>query len=88
MGVIYTVYLTRFRTYKIVLPPQTKTWEGRGPQRETPTAKSFLQDNFKEKPTFGTGVYYLFGSRHTPSAGMISGVADRNSRGRQRGVIR
>ncbi len=27
-----TLYLTRFRIYKIARPPQTKTWEGRGPQ--------------------------------------------------------
>ncbi len=31
---LYTVYLTRFRTYKIVLPPQTRTQEGRGPQTD------------------------------------------------------
>jgi hypothetical protein len=28
------LYLTRFRTYKIARPPQTKTWEGRGPQTD------------------------------------------------------
>ncbi len=28
------MYLTRFRTYKIALPPQTKTYGGRGPQTD------------------------------------------------------
>ncbi len=27
---VYTVYLTRFRIQKIVLPPKTKTWVGGG----------------------------------------------------------
>jgi hypothetical protein len=27
-----TLYLTKFRTYKIASPPQTKTYEWRGPQ--------------------------------------------------------
>jgi hypothetical protein len=31
---VYTAYLTRFRTYKIALPLQTKTSEGRGPERD------------------------------------------------------
>jgi hypothetical protein len=33
---LYTVYLTRFKTYKIALPvpPQTKTYEGRGHQTD------------------------------------------------------
>ncbi len=35
----YTLHLTRFRTYKIARPIQTKTWEGRGPQ----TAKHLPQ---------------------------------------------
>jgi hypothetical protein len=31
---LFTVYLTKFRTYKFVLPPQTKTLEERGPQTD------------------------------------------------------
>jgi hypothetical protein len=31
---LYTVYLTRFRTFKLALPTQTKTYEGRGPQTD------------------------------------------------------
>jgi hypothetical protein len=32
---LYTVHLTRFRTYKMAyLPPQTKTREGSGPQTD------------------------------------------------------
>jgi hypothetical protein len=35
VGVLRYVYLTRFRTYKILLDhPKTKTWEGRGPQTD------------------------------------------------------
>ncbi len=33
-GVIHLGYLARFWTYKIALPPQTKTWEGKGPQTD------------------------------------------------------
>jgi hypothetical protein len=29
-----TLYLTRLRTYKIAKPPQTKTYDGRGPQAD------------------------------------------------------
>ena len=45
------MFLTRFRTYKIALPPQTKTQEGRGPQtdRHLPqspfTGQFFLDSN-------------------------------------------
>ncbi len=54
-GVIHCVCLTKFRTYKIVLPPQTKTQEGRGPQtdKHLPCRKVPLQVNFQEKPTWG-----------------------------------
>ncbi len=39
------LYLTRFRTYEIATPPQTKTWEGRGPQ----TGKHLPQSSFTGK---------------------------------------
>ncbi len=39
-----TLFLTRFRTYKIALPPQTKTSEGRGPQTDEHLPQ--LQVNF------------------------------------------
>jgi hypothetical protein len=45
--ILYTVYLTRFRTYKITLPvpPGTKTLEERGPQtnncRQIPVQVNF-----------------------------------------------
>ncbi len=46
---LYTVYLTRFQTYKIALPPQTKTnKEGRGPQTDKPAAKSLHRLIFKK----------------------------------------
>jgi hypothetical protein len=51
----YTVYLTRFRTYKIALPPQTKTEEVRGPQTDEHLPPGPLQVNFEEKPTFRIG---------------------------------
>ena len=41
-----TVYLTRFRTYKIVRPPQTKTWERRGLRQINTCRKVPLQVNF------------------------------------------
>ncbi len=50
---LYTVYFTRFRTYKIALPLQTKTEQGRGPQTgkhlpPNPFPGLFLrQDNLK-----------------------------------------
>ncbi len=44
---LYTVYLTRFRTYKICLPPQSKTIKGRGPQTDKHLPPSpFTQVNF------------------------------------------
>jgi hypothetical protein len=49
--VFNTLYLTRFRTYKVALPPQTKTWKGMGPQidqhlSQNPfTGKVFLDDD-------------------------------------------
>ncbi len=43
------VYLTRFRTYKIVPPPQTKTWEGRGPQIDKQLPPSTFTGKFLRK---------------------------------------
>jgi hypothetical protein len=40
-----TLYLTRFRTYKIAIPPQTKTQERRGPQQINTCRKVPFQDN-------------------------------------------
>ncbi len=47
---LYTVYLARFRTYKIALPPQTKIQEGRGPQTDkhlppNPFTGQFLRED-------------------------------------------
>ncbi len=41
-----TLYLTRFRTYKIALPPQTKPKGGRGPQTDKHLAQSPFTDKF------------------------------------------
>jgi hypothetical protein len=42
----YTVYLTRFRTYKIALPPQSKTYEGRGLQTDKHLPPRFFTGQF------------------------------------------
>ncbi len=49
------MYLTKFRTYKIALPPQTKPRGGRGPQ--TPAAKSLYWSIFKKSRHLGFGVF-------------------------------
>ncbi len=59
---LYTLYLTRFRTYKNALPPQAKTQEGRGPQIDknlppNPFTGQFLR---KDDPE-GLVSLYLFG---------------------------
>jgi hypothetical protein len=46
---LYTVYLTRFRTYKIALPPQTKTQERRGPQTDQHLPPSPFTGKFLRK---------------------------------------
>ncbi len=43
------MYLNKFRTYKITLPPQTK-----------PAAKSPSLVNFEEKPTFRVWCLYRY----------------------------
>ncbi len=48
-----TVYLTRFRTYKTALPPQTKTWEGRGPQTDKHLPLSPFSGQFKKSRHLG-----------------------------------
>jgi hypothetical protein len=40
------LFLKRFRTYKIALPPQTKTYEGRGPQTDKHLPKSPFSGKF------------------------------------------
>jgi hypothetical protein len=56
--VLYTVYMTRFRTYKIALPPQIKTQEERGPQIDkTPVAKFLYRSIFKKSRYFGFCLY-------------------------------
>ncbi len=47
---INTLYLNRFRPYKIALPPQTKTQEGSGPQTENHLPQSQIT-------TFGFAFY-------------------------------
>jgi hypothetical protein len=52
------VYMTRFRTYKIALPPQTKTYEGRGPQIDKQLPPSTLTGQiFKKSRHLGFGVF-------------------------------
>jgi hypothetical protein len=41
-----TLYLTRFRTYKIATPPLTKTYEGRGPQTDKNLPQSIFTGQF------------------------------------------
>jgi hypothetical protein len=49
-GVIHCVlYLTRFRTYKIALPPPKKTYEGRGPQTDKHLPPSAFTGQFLRK---------------------------------------
>jgi hypothetical protein len=47
-----TLYLTRFRTYKIARLPQTKTVEGKGPQTDIHRSKVPIQVNFILMTTF------------------------------------
>ncbi len=55
---LYTVYLTRFRTYKSALPPQTKTYEGRGPQTDKHLPPStFIWLIFNKCRHLGFGVF-------------------------------
>jgi hypothetical protein len=42
----YHLYLTRFRTYKIARSPQTKTREGRGPQKDKNLPQSPYRGKF------------------------------------------
>ena len=56
----YSVYLTRFRTYKIALPPQTKPRRG-GVRRQISTCRQVpLQVIFKEKTTFRVWCLYSY----------------------------
>jgi hypothetical protein len=41
-----SAHFTRFRTYKIALPPQTKTLEGRGPQTDKHLPRSPLKGQY------------------------------------------
>ncbi len=47
------LFLTRFRTYNIALPPETKTWEGRGPQTDKHLPAKSLYRQFYKITTFG-----------------------------------
>jgi hypothetical protein len=40
------LYLTRLRTYRIARPPQTKTWEGRWPQKDKQLPQSPFTGHF------------------------------------------
>ncbi len=46
------MYLTRFRTYKIALPPQTKPLEESEASDTYRQAPCTVLVNFEEKPTF------------------------------------
>ncbi len=52
-----TLFLTRFTTYKIALPFQTKTWEGRGPQTDKHLPQSPFTHKFFLIMTFGIAFY-------------------------------
>jgi hypothetical protein len=54
-----TLYLTRFRTYKIARPPQPKIWEGRGPQTAKHLPQSPFTGQFFKITTYGI-VFYQF----------------------------
>ncbi len=54
---LYTVSLTRFRTYKIALPPQSKTLGGRGPQTDKHLHPSPFTGQFLRKSPFMMGVF-------------------------------
>jgi hypothetical protein len=57
------VYLTRFRTYKIALPPQTKNLGGEGASARYPhAAKSLYRSIFKKSRHLGFGVYKVIWS--------------------------
>jgi hypothetical protein len=49
MQELYTMYLTRFWTYKIAVQPQRKTWEGRGPQTDKHLQQSSFLGQFLRK---------------------------------------
>jgi hypothetical protein len=58
MKELYTVCLTRFRAYKIALPPQTKTSERRGPQTDKNLPPSIFTVQFLRKADiWGFGVF-------------------------------
>ncbi len=56
-----TLYLTRFRTYKIATKPQTKTQEGWGPQTEKYMPQSPFTGQFFQMTTF-CFVFYVVSS--------------------------
>jgi hypothetical protein len=63
-----TLYLTRFRTYKIALSPPTKTYEGREPQPDKHLPQSPFIGQFFLITTFGIAFYQSNLSTGTPSA--------------------
>jgi hypothetical protein len=63
-----TLYLTRFRTYKIALPPQTKTWTGGGLRQINTCHKVPWQVNFFKNETWHCFLRLIF-LRAAPSTG-------------------
>jgi hypothetical protein len=57
---IYTLYLTRFRTYKIVRLPQTKIWEKRGPKTDKHLLQSPIIGKFVWMTIFFIAFYESF----------------------------
>jgi hypothetical protein len=53
-----TLFLTRFRTYQIALPPQLKTYEGRGPQTDKHLPQSPFTGKFFYITLFGIAFYH------------------------------
>ncbi len=56
------MYLTRFRTQKIALPPQTKTLEGRRPQTDKHLPSTFTGKFFRKADINGLVPIEIFGS--------------------------
>ncbi len=80
-----TLYLTRFRIYKVARPPQTKTQEGRGPQTDKHLPRNPSTGQFVRVTTFCFGVYKVNQSRECTitkeTAGKVSKVCNATGSG-------
>jgi hypothetical protein len=64
----HILYVTRFRTYKILDHPKTKTQKGRGPRKINRCRKVIMEVNFKTKRFF-IALFESFPSMVCDSAG-------------------